>query len=51
MDAQTISMNKIQQEAAVKEAASVQKAAGVEAVTPEKVSPASKAQQIGRAHV
>jgi len=37
MDAQTISMNKIQQEAAVKEAAPVQKAAGVEAVTPEKV--------------
>ena len=43
MDAQTISMNKIQQEAAVKEAAPVQKAAGVEAVTPEKVSPASTA--------
>ena len=40
MDAQTISMNKIQQEAAVKEAASVQKAAGVEAVTPQKGSPA-----------
>ena len=45
MDAQTISMNKIQQEAAGKGAAPVQKAAGVEAVTPEKVSPASKAQQ------
>ena len=45
MDAQTISTNKVHQEAAVKEAAPVQKTAGVEPVMPQKVSPASKAQQ------
>lgn len=43
MDAQTISANRTQQEMTVQEAAPVQKAAGTEAVTPEKVSPASTA--------
>lgn len=43
MDAQTISANRTQQEMTVQEAAPVQKPAGTEAVTPEKVSPASTA--------
>ena len=45
MDTQTISTSKAQQELTVKEAAPVQKTAGAEAVTPEKVSPASTAKQ------
>lgn len=45
MDTQTISTNKAQQELAVKEAVPTPKVAGVEAVTPEKVSPVSTAKQ------